>query len=115
MGRRGAGAPAGHRVLLVDHRDSLSRTTWRRLAELAGGTSRHRGGRHPGDNRRCRWAGSAIAGELVEIRARDLRWTEPEMRALLQRSGLDLGEKEIDLLGPGPPAGRPGCGWPSPA
>jgi LuxR family transcriptional regulator, maltose regulon positive regulatory protein len=84
-------------LLVVDHRDSLSRSTWRRLAERAedGSTTVVVATRVDPPLPLGRLA---ISGELVEIRAGDLRWTEHEMRALLRHSDLDLDEKATDLL-----------------
>jgi DNA-binding CsgD family transcriptional regulator len=98
---RKAGGSAGdgrRRVLLVDHRDNLSRTAWRRLAELAEADRSTTVAVATRVDPPLPLGRLAIAGELVEIRAKDLRWTEPEMRALLTLSGLDLDEKAVDLL-----------------
>jgi LuxR family maltose regulon positive regulatory protein len=86
------------RVLLVDERDHLSRTAWRRLAELAEADRSTTVAVATRVDPPLPLGRLAIAGELVEIRAKDLRWTEPEVRALLGHSGLDLDEKAIDLL-----------------
>jgi LuxR family transcriptional regulator, maltose regulon positive regulatory protein len=91
-------ADGGRRVLLVDHPDSLTRTSWRRLAELAGGDRPTTVVVATRVDPPLPLGRLAIAGQLVEIRAKDLRWTEPEMRALLRHTGLDLDEKAIDLL-----------------
>ncbi len=86
------------RVLLIDHRDSLSRAAWRRLAEFAEGDRGTTVAVATRVDPPLPLGRLAIAGQLVDIRAKDLRWTEPEMRALLGLSGLDLDEKAIDLL-----------------
>jgi LuxR family transcriptional regulator, maltose regulon positive regulatory protein len=95
----GRPAPAsGRRVLVVDHGDGLSRAAWRRLAALVEGDRSTTVVVATRVDPLLPLGRLAIAGELVEIRARDLRWTDPEMRALLRHAGLDLDENAVDLL-----------------
>ena len=91
-------AEGSRRLLLIDHRDALSRTAWRRLAELVDADRSTTVAVATRVDPPLPMGRLAIAGELTEIRAKDLRWTEPEMRALLRHAGVDLDEKAVDLL-----------------
>ena len=91
-------AEGSRRLLLIDHRDALSRTAWRRLAELIDADRSTTVAVATRVDPPLPMGRLAIAGELTEIRAKDLRWTEPEMRALLRHAGVDLDEKAVDLL-----------------
>ena len=98
-----SGRPTGEeegprRVLVIDHRHPLSKTSWRRLGEL---TRSDRGTTVVVATRvdpPLPVARLAVAGDLVEVRARDLRWTGSEVRRLLANAGLSLDRNAVELL-----------------
>ena len=53
-----------------------------------------------------------LAGELTEIRADGLRFTEADARALFEAAGIPLSPKRWPGCMTGPKAGRRACGWP---
>ena len=51
-------------------------------------------------------------GELLEIRAEDLRFTAAEATALVRSTGVELARRRSRSSPTGPRAGRRRCGWP---
>src|SRR5262249_41234391 len=54
-----------------------------------------------------------LAGELAEIRAAQLRFTQDETRKLLAAAGIALPDPVVAMLYQRTEGWRPGCDWPS--
>ncbi len=114
-GRRREEQP--RRLLVIDHRHPLSRTSWRRLGRA-----------RPTSDRSTTVVVAtrvdpplpvgrlAIAGELAEIRAKDLRWTGSEVRGAARGTPGSEPRPRRRSTCSGPHRGLVGraAGWPSP-
>jgi LuxR family transcriptional regulator, maltose regulon positive regulatory protein len=91
-------ADALRRVIVVDPRRALPRRDWQRLADLVDADPDLTVVAATRTDPPLPIGRLVVAGDLAEIRTRDLRWTRAEVRQLLAADGLALTPDAVDLL-----------------